>query len=193
MKTHLAALISLALALPAVAAAQADDASRNRAAMADAMTRMMEAMGFLGQGGPSPGTGWWGGPAGLPTMPSLGNPVPYYGMDGMDDMFERLPQGVPMPGESATPPWQAGPLEGLWESPDGGLLIVQGNHYRLYRPCAGHVDGTLQVGADRLLLRNRSQGIEHSFDMARQDGRLALRGADGQIYVYRRLRLEAPR
>jgi len=190
MKNRVTSILFVTLLLANGVAIQADDANRNRAAMADAMTRMMDAMGFLGDNATPPSTGWWAAPGGGPMMPSLGNPMPYY---GMDQMLERLPQGTPLPGAGETPPWQVGPLEGLWESPNDGLLIVQGNRYRLYQPCAGHVDGTLQVSADRLLLRNRTQGIEHRFEIALQGGRLALRSDNGQIYLYRRLRLGMPR
>lgn len=155
------------------------------------MARMMEAMGFLAEhaddamSGSLSGAGGWPGMMGsAPLMPSLGNPVPYY---GMGEMMEQLPA---LPGGPMSPPWRAGLLEGIWESPDGGLLIVQGSHYRLYQRCAGFVEGSLRLTSDRLVLRNRAHGIEHGFDTALQDGRLVLRGDDGQLYLYRRLLLD---
>lgn len=186
----------LLVACLAAGTVEAADNGPKREAMAEAMSRMMEAMGFLGDNAPSgampdsmgsalPGAGGWPGLGTSSVMPSLGNPVPYY---GMGEMMERFPQ-PPMPDASMAQPWLAGPLEGVWESPDGGLLIVQGSHYRLYQRCAGHIDGTLALSGDRLLLRNLTLGIEHGFDIALQDGRLALRGDDGQIFFYRRLQL----
>jgi len=197
---------TLTLVACAICSVTAAEDAIDRDAMADVMSRMMEAMGFLGDASrssalkslprsamgapfgaparpPTPGT-----PSGMPGLGPLwgsaGPPSPDYGMGEMMERFADE-QG----GASDWWSWVPGPLEGVWESPDGGLLIVQGDRYRLYQPGAGYVDGTLRLGDGWLSLHNRRRGIEHRFEIAVQGERLALRSDGGQLFVYRRLRL----
>jgi len=199
-------LLLLLGAAPAVAAE-----SGTRAAMADAMSRMMEAMGLFGSG-TDPARSMYGGmpsPFGMPGMGMLGWPggnmgMPFGGGNQMDQagrmggaMWDQFSRSVP--GMSQTPqmpqmpqmPWSGSGLEGPWEAAGGGLLLVQGSYYRLYAPNGGFVDGTLQVTEDRLRMSNSQAGFDLEFDFALdQEGRLALRDQNGQIYLYRRLILK---
>jgi hypothetical protein len=119
-------LVSAMLAL--VAAPVAGDSGEARAAMADAMSRMMEAMGFLGAGaesarsmasGQMPGLssmpGWgmpgWGMPGsmGMPGWPGMsapfggGDPMGQAGRMG-EALMEQMPQAIPgMPPGAAMP------------------------------------------------------------------------------------------
>ncbi|MEY6430982.1 hypothetical protein ABC977_01010 [Thioalkalicoccus limnaeus] len=155
-------------------------AQTGREAMADAMSRMMEAMGAFGNiPAPDPN---------LMTPPrmdeSMGHGLrpflePFDG--SLSDLGEIVGQGT------------GRPFEGLWESPTGGLLIVQGRFYRLYEPGAGYVEGTLSHDDRQVRMRNRHEGFEHRFDYALHDDGIALRGEGGQIFVYRRLRLDRDR
>lgn len=164
--------VALAAGATGSAPASADGAQVGREAMAEAMSRMMEAMGLFGSGAVRGGSG----------------DVP-----GVGPMMDRFTDTLPTPGGSGPLPWPAGPLEGIWESPDGSLLIVQGNRYRLYQPGAGYVDGRLAIDGSSLKLSTGRQGLERRFEYALQEDRLALRGAGGQVSLYRRLRLDRGR
>ncbi|MGQ9659371.1 MAG: hypothetical protein ACUVT0_04595 [Thermochromatium sp.] len=78
-------------------------------------------------------------------------------------------------------------MEGLWEDNQGGLLIVQGGFYRLYSACRGYIEGEIWVRNDRVDLSNRAENFTQSFEFALDQGRLALRDRNGQLYLYRRL------
>ena len=193
----LACLLPLLWALPA----QADN-SGTRSAMADAMSRMMEAMGLFGSGATSPGSMYGGGmPSpfgipgsgmGIPGWPGGAMGMPFGGGNQMDQagrmggaMMDQFSRSVP--GMSQMP-WSGSALEGPWEAAGGGLLLVQGPYYRLYAPTGGFVDGSLQITGDRVRMSNSQAGFDLEFDYALdQEGRLALRDQSGQVYLYRRL------
>ncbi|MEA3275728.1 MAG: hypothetical protein U9Q81_10655 [Pseudomonadota bacterium] len=182
----------------------------SREAMADAMAKMMETMGLL-DSGPSGGA-----PAGMPLDPmSMGSPfgrsswAPGFAMPGgmpwgspfqdpsrtfgMGEMMKQFSQNMPTPGaaEGGQPfPWMGSPLEGIWEGRNGELLIVQGNRFRIYSPNLRRVDGYIQVRADRLALYNPDEESARPFEYAESQGRLVMRGAEGETYLYRRLRLD---
>ena len=213
------------LALPAPACADATP----REAMADAMSRMMEAMGFLSSGtdtaramaggqmgmGSMPGMGmpWggmpWGGPGtlGMPGWP--GASMPWGGSDPMSQaerMGETMMGQMPSQMRSAAPsmpagmpwtgawpgamPWAGSLLEGVWEGASGGALIVQGPFYRLYSATGGFVDGRIETTDGSLRLYNTVRGFDLRFDLALDQGRMALRDDHGQVYLYRRLVLD---
>ncbi|MFZ0788896.1 MAG: hypothetical protein WAM94_04655 [Chromatiaceae bacterium] len=203
-RTLLAALSLYLLCSPGARA----DSGASRQAMADAMARMMEAMGFLGSGastansmarGQMPGMpspfgmpGWGMGMPGMPGMPSGG--MPFSGGNQMDQagrmggtMMDQFSQTVPGMGQM---PWSGSALDGVWEVAGGGLLIVQGGNYRLYAPDGGYVDGALQISGDRLQMANTRAGLVLQFDYALDQGRLAMRDQNGQVYLYRRLVLD---
>lgn len=197
-----------------VAGDLAADANDTRSAMADAMARMMEAMGLFGTGGAyASGPQGWTNPMGMSGWPSgLGSwpgglpgtvPMPFPGAAQMDpmsqmgqmgqagqmaQMMERFAPGAPMRGAM---PW--GPLEGIWEGSDDGLLIVQGGRYRIYAPFSGYIDGDIRVSGDRVELTNRRESFAQEFEYALDQGRLVLRDRHGQVYLYRRLVLDAER
>lgn len=192
--SRLVCLIPLLLCLAPV---QADD-SGTRSAMADAMSRMMEAMGLFGSGTTAPGSMYGGGmPSpfnmpgsgmGMPGWPGGSMGMPFGGGSQIWDQFSRS-----VPGMSQMPqmPWTGSSLEGPWEAAGGGLLLVQGPYYRLYAPNGGYVDGSIQVAADRVRLSNSQAGFNLEFEYALdQEGRLAMRDQNGQIYLYRRLVLK---
>ena len=131
--------------------------------MADAMARMMASMGLFGGGA---GTGNPGGGGGA--------------WDQAGDVSRRLLDGLGKGGP-------LGGLDGLWEAAGGGLLIVQGGNYRLYAPNGGYVDGVIEVAGQRVRMGSRRAGFAFEFEYALDQGRLALRDARGQVYLYRRL------
>jgi hypothetical protein len=161
-------------------------------AMAHAIARMMETMGFSATG-----------THGSAPPPIMGQPM---GMGDWPAAVSQLPQAMPSPaqagamadamerslsGASGAMPWGgASRLEGLWEDNQGGLLIVQGGLYRLYSGCRGYIEGEIRVGGDRIELSNRRENFTQSFEFALDQGRLALRDQNGQLYLYRRLILE---
>lgn len=198
-------LVALSLAL--VPGAAFAEASASRQAMAEAMSRMMEAMGFLGSGSstsnpmsglgmPSPfgmpGLGL--GMGSMPGMPFGGGQMDQYGQmgkDWMDRFSQGLPPGLPqgLPG-MAQMPWSGSSLEGVWEGASGGLLIVQGAFYRLYAPGGGYVDGRIEISGQQLRMWSPEAGFDLGFEYAQDQGRMALRDQGGQLYLYRRLVLD---
>ncbi len=196
-RTSIFALLITALLLGG-GSARAGSAEVGREAMAEAMSRMMEAMGLFGDmaqpdsGGSDavPAPGWPPGVIPSPAIPGTAPPRwPGDPTTGLGPMAERFAEQFAVPGGRWGAPWQTGPLEGLWESPDGGLLIVQGERYRLYDLGSGYIDGRLHIDGTNLVLRHRLQGSRR-FEFALQGDRLALRSADGQLSLYRRLRLD---
>jgi hypothetical protein len=120
-------------------------------------------------------------------MPSPGGtPMdPTTQMGQMGQMMERFAPGAA--------PWGTGPLEGIWEGSDDGLLIVQGERYRLYAPLSGSIDGDIRVKGDRVELSNPRESFTQEFEYALDQGRLVFRDRHGQIYLYRRLVLDGGR
>jgi hypothetical protein len=193
LRRRFALVVPLLLWLAPLAA----DNTGARAAMADAMSRMMEAMGLFGSGsgrGVDPARSLYGGmPSpfgmpggmGMPGWPGSGMGMPFGGGSELWDQFSRA-----VPGMSQMPqmPWSGSALEGPWEAAGGGLLLVQGPYYRLYAPNGEFVDGSLQITGDRVRMSNSQVGFNLDFEYALDpEGRLALRDQNGQIYLYRRL------
>jgi hypothetical protein len=187
----------LLLTLSGGPAVQSQD-SGNREAMADAMSRMMEAMGLLGAGADA-ARSMSGGT--MPSMPGVPGMSAVPGGTQMDQaakmgqsMLEGMTRGVPG-GAAAVPgmgsmPWSGGVLEGLWEAAGGGLLIVQGGNYRLYAPNGAFVDGIVQIEGQQVRMASRRAGFALAFEYALDQGRLVLRDSDGQLFLYRRLVLD---
>ncbi|NKN33781.1 hypothetical protein [Marichromatium bheemlicum] len=143
----------------------------SREAMADAMAQMMEAMGLF-----APQRGGWSGQAGVPGWPSAFDGLGVPGTGGMEQFARSL-------GEAAG----AVSLDGEWEGSDGSLLIVQAGFYRLYSAHGGYIDGELRIAERWLELTNPRAQFDHRFEFALDRGRLALRDANGQVFLYRRL------
>ncbi|MGE5153694.1 MAG: hypothetical protein ACM3ST_06730 [Bdellovibrio bacteriovorus] len=194
--SRLVYLIPLILCLAPV---QADNSS-TRSAMADAMSRMMEAMGLFGSG-TDPARSMYGGmpsPFGMPGT-GMGMPgwpggtmgMPFGGGSQMWDQFSRSVPGMSQMPQMPQMPWSGSTLEGAWEAAGGGLLLVQGTFYRLYAPSGGYVDGSIQVTADRVRMFSSQAGFDLEFEYAMdQEGRLVMRDQGGQLYLYRRLVLK---
>lgn len=190
----IAFVLSLSALLPASAAGS--DAAD---VMAKAMARMMEAMGlFDGDSGPTvpttpgmmpgmmPGMGNFGyGQMPWSQMPGYGvfdDPITAFGMQGMGDQWSG--------GKGW--PWGSGGsgLDGIWEGRDGGLMIIRGQRFRLQAAQGGHIEGLFQRRGDRIALYEPSSESVRAYEVAEQRGRLVLRDAAGNTYLYRRLWLE---
>jgi hypothetical protein len=139
----------------------------DREAMADAMARMMDAMGFAGSGARS-------------------GDVPFAGGAGMDQA-RRWGQSMMDGLGHGTPEGSAAALDGLWEAAGGGLLIVRDGRYRLYAPNGGFADGSLATSGESVRMWNRTAGFAVELEYALDQGRLALRDPTGQVYLYRQL------
>ncbi|MTW20151.1 hypothetical protein [Allochromatium palmeri] len=153
-------------------------------AMAHAIARMMESMGFTanldqGQGPPLPLSAPGQMPGALATRPDQAIPQ----ASAMADSAWRAMQNA----SGGAMPWSGTSLEGLWEDNQGGLLIVQGGFYRLYSACRGYVEGEIRLQDTRVELSNRAENFIQTFEFALDQGRLALRDQNGQLYLYRRL------
>lgn len=170
--------------------------------MAKAMAKMMDAMGLFD--GDS-GTGTPAMPSMMPGMGSFGSgqmpwsqmpwgqipghgvftdPITTFGMPGMGEQFNR----------SMGWPWGTGAsgLDGVWEGRDGGLMIIRGPRFRLQAAQGGHIEGLIQRRGDRIALFEPSSESVRAYEMAEQQGRLVLRDAAGNTYLYRRLWLDEP-
>lgn len=190
-------LLSLTVMLPA-SAAGSDAADL----MAKAMARMMDAMGLFDNdsgakapGMPSmmPGMGnfgygqmpWSQMPWGqMPNYGAFTDPITAFGMQGMADQLAG----------SAGWPWGGGGsgLDGIWEGRDGGLMIIRGHRFRLQAAQGGHIEGLFQRRGDRIALYEPTSESVRAYEMAEQRGRLVLRDAAGNTYLYRRLWLDEP-
>lgn len=178
----------------------ADSDARNT--MVEAMARMMEAMGFLGDDKPDgimpmdpgslampgmmPGMNQFGlNPfAQQPWSSAMTNPAQAFGMDQMMQQMPGMPQVPGMPG------WQRTTLDGIWEGRGGTLLIVQSHRFRLYSSQGGYIDGLIQQRGDRLALYDPEHDRARPYEFAEHQGRLVLRDPEGQVFLYRRLWLE---
>jgi hypothetical protein len=186
-------LLLCLMVLPGAGSAQLG----TREIMADAMARMMEAMGLfdsvprdpLSYGGllgdvdlyAAPGSPW-GGPANGPSRSSA-----------MRDLMQQFAGRMLEPGEpggSWPSGWKPSRLEGVWEGRDGELLIVQGTRFRIYSRGMQRVDGLIQVRGERLALYNPLNENAQPFEFAESQGRLVMRDLAGQVYLYRRLLLD---
>jgi len=154
------------------------------------MVKMMDAMGMFK---PSAGSSF-------PSSPmSMANPfgAPGWGPGGGFGM----PWGSPFQDPSRSMGWGedmmkgfypgASPLEGVWEGRSGELVIVQGNRFRIYSGSSGYVDGYVHVQDGRLAMYTPGESEARPFEYAESEGRLILRDAAGEVYLYRRLRLDA--
>jgi len=196
-------LVLLLLPVPGSSAPQQDA----REIMANAMARMMDAMGLFdstagGQSGfglpadplsamgPSRAAGWRS-PYGMPWGGPLQDPSRAFAMgEAMRQFSEHVP-GRKSPFRDGWPaPWTASRLEGVWEGRDGELLVVQGNRFRIYSPDMKRVEGLIQIRGERLALYNPQNEHAQPFEFAESQGRLVMRDLAGRDYLYRRLRLD---
>lgn len=179
--------------------------------MADAMTRMMEVMGFGESDSPGEAVGDAmrgrmpmspdtyglqgmmpdGAPFGYAWPGNFGNPLWTFGFPEGFDPGDFRPENFRRFGDRAPwAQWRPTTLDGVWEGRDGGLFIVQNYRFRLYKPGYGHIDGMIQQRGDRLALYNPATRTARPYEVAQFRGRLVLRDADGQLLLYRRLWLE---
>lgn len=173
--------------------------------MANAMTRMMEAMGLFDSASGSSvaadpmsmmgplGAAGLGSGFGTPWGNPFQDPSRSFAMGEMMKQFShRMPAAGAPTGTAGgwSAPWSASQLEGVWEGRNGELLIVQGGRFRIYSPAMQRVDGLIQIRDNRLALYNPQDEHAQPFEFAESRGRLTMRDPAGQTYLYRRLRLD---
>jgi len=146
-----------------------------REAMADAMSRMMDAMGLFDseRARQTPGN------ASTDPM-SMSDPL----LPSSWASAFREKSG------DWNIPWTPSQLEGIWEGRNGELLIVQGSRFRIYSPQMQRLDGLIQIQGTRLALYNPLNGNAQPFEFSQSGSRLVMRDLAGQVYLYRRLRLD---
>ncbi|CAD7855714.1 MAG: hypothetical protein [Olavius algarvensis Gamma 1 endosymbiont] len=171
-----------------------------REVMANAMARMMEAMGLFDAAPASrdfggvpanPWAGAWGSALDAP----WDGPVPNRSRNlTMRDLMRQFARGMTPPGENGgerPSGWKPSRLEGVWEGRTGELLIVQGERFRIYSPEMQRVDGLMQTRGDRLALYNPRDRHAQPFEFVERQGRLIMRDLAGNLYLYRHLRLDS--
>ena len=160
----------------------AADPGAGRLALTDAMLKMMDAMGMIGQsagagGGrhydrtwesPAPARKDWPWHQGSPPQTGAWRDVPSRGE--LDGSLERHMA-----------------LQGDWTSQSGEWLQIRGSRFRLRGGAQREVDGTLSVRDQLLALHSPRYNQTWIYQFAEQDGRLVLRDARGQMYLYRRV------
>jgi hypothetical protein len=172
-------------------------------AMANAIARMMEVMGFnnsnitppLGMGAPLPLAGF---PSAFNVLPNMTHVMPTpltassSGSGGMpiQQLLEQFNQVWSNGGRGLVNTTRTTALEGIWEDNQGGLLIVQRNRYRIYSPGNGVIDGDILLNDERIALTNRRENFTQSFEFALAQGRLVLRNHNGDVFLYRLLILD---
>lgn len=168
-------------------------------AMAYAIARMMEAMGFANTMiNPSPlsmnSMTMTGLPSAFNALPNMHNSIaPAMAITGntpLNQILQHFNQSWSNNGRSNAASASTNLLEGVWEDNQGGLLIVQRNHYRIYSPCNGFIDGDILVSVDRVALTNRRENFTQTFEFALDQGRLVLRHLNGDVFLYRLLILD---
>ncbi len=161
----------------------------------DAMVRMMDAMGLFdpdawasaalsARSGTPPPPVWRPNGGSVPTMPADPSAAMQQGSRAAQSLSDALQSGSLLdPGRY----FQPVPLEGIWEGRNGELLIVQGDRFRIYPGTAPYVEGYLQTQNDWVILYNPKDGNRRPFEFAEFQGRLVLRDAQGNLYLYRKL------
>jgi hypothetical protein len=197
-----ALVLLCALILAPAAHSLAESARGPREMMADIMVRMMEAMGMFGGplGAGKDGALPWPtlpgmtpfGAMGMPGVSPMGMPVqdPSKAIGMGTEMMKQFSQGAT--GLAGTTAAGDGAIDGVWQGSGGDLLIAQDGRYRIYAPQDRYVDGWFQVQPSRVALYNAQDGHTQIFEFATHEGRLALRGSDGQVFLYRRFGDTAP-
>jgi hypothetical protein len=195
-------VLLFALILAPASQGLADGARGPREMMADVMVRMMEAMGMFGGalGAGKDGALPWPtlpgmtpfGAMGMPGVSPMGMPVqdPSKAIGMGTEMMKQFSQGTT--GLAGMTGAGDGAIDGVWQGSGGDVLIAQDGRYRIYAPQDRYVDGWFQVRPNRIALYNAQDGHTQIFEFATHEGRLALRGSDGQAFLYRRFGDTAP-
>lgn len=173
-RTTLSLLIPLLLPAGSLAAPPGDS---RYAPLAESMIEMMNAMGsamsrYGAKGGDDIGSGM----GGLP-MPDGSTPWPAEWMrppPGMPDPREMMGGGDPH-------------LNGSWIGMYGELLIVRGTRFRIYTDIEEYRDGELRLDGSRLQLVDPATRSSQPFEYALSEGKLALRGPEGNILLFRKV------
>jgi hypothetical protein len=189
------ALVGFLILSPLLAAAPvlfADDQQSRGDIMTDAMRKMMEAMKMInpGPGGSAPtGPASTANPFGAPAwMPGGGGDGAPWGPPPPQDPAGARERGGNLM-ERSYP--GASPLAGVWEGRNGELVIVQGRRFRIYPGAVEYVDGYVLARDGRMAMYLAGEEEARPFEYSESEGRLVLRDTAGQVYHYRRLRLDA--
>lgn len=161
--------------------AVAADPGTGRLALTDAMLKMMDAMGTIGQSARA-GSG-----------------------NGFDRRWESMApdtksmqsqSGPPLPPSvlrNAPSRWwtdssrKSMPLQGDWSGESGERLQIRGAHFRLRAGASREVDGTLSLRGHLLALYSPRYDQTWIYEYAEHEGRLVLRDTQGRLYLYRRV------
>lgn len=165
---------------PVVAA----DGGDRRTAMADAMLNMMDAMGFGGTDQTAIGKNRSLGQSWAPFVsPAQGSRWGVFGTrpwaGTARDMLEYWSRRPWAPSLSA--------LAGVWLSASGERLTIRGHQFRLEAGPGRASTGILQLRGRLLALQQPRSERTWIYEYAVHEGRLVLRDAQGQLFLYRRV------
>lgn len=161
--------------------ALAADPGAGRLALTDAMLKMMDTMSTIGQrAGTSSGNDfdrtWESMAPSRKTMQSQSSPPPPH----------STLRGAPSHRRTDAAR-KSMSLQGDWSSKSGERLQIRGAHFRLRAGASRELDGTLSIRGHLLALYSPRYNQTWIYEYAEHEGRLALRDAQGQMYLYRRV------
>jgi hypothetical protein len=84
------------------------------------------------------------------------------------------------------------PLDGIWQGQGGEIVLVMYGRFRIYADADRYRDGSYRVDGKWILMRDPATGAEKSYEFALDEGRLALRGIDGTLLLFRQLPIPVP-
>ncbi|MEO5343434.1 MAG: hypothetical protein H7842_08885 [Gammaproteobacteria bacterium SHHR-1] len=82
-------------------------------------------------------------------------------------------------------------LDGIWMGRNRSILMIRDGYLRVFAYSLAHSqDAEIYLDPPLLQIRNLDSGILHEFEFVYRGGKLAMRGEQGQILLYRRLNLD---
>ena len=111
---------------------------------------------------------------------------PWSSMHNMPGSFPPNPNTDMFRGQLPASP-SAG-LDGNWQGRSGELLAVSNGRFRIYQDRDHYQEGRIEVqGSGLLTMSNHDGNVTRSYEYAVHEGKLALRDADGNLLLYRRV------
>jgi hypothetical protein len=201
-KRGTAYLAAILLTLSPLASGTGTNPESRRLAVADAMLNMMDSMGMFGRSsdtqdgsGDLAGQTWGGMSQGMGYSPwnAMEQGMGYQPWAGMTPGMARQPWGtmnqfpfrMPWPQASAASSRTAR-LDGEWRSSTGEHLWVRNGRFHLQSGANRSINGLIAVRGKLLSMYLPRLKRSLVYEFAQYQGRLALRDARGNLFLYRK-------